>query len=117
MYAPPTKRSAMGKARVARIFIACGGKCAICRLPIRDGEKYDIEHPDPLWAGGSDDDARLVVVHVRCHSGKTAAEAKQRARRNETIARGYVGNERPQSRWKKKLATKAHPFGETVERE
>lgn len=90
-YAPATKRSTMTKARVARIFIACGGKCHVCGQAIRDGEKYDIEHPDPLWAGGSDNDAKLRLVHVRCHKGKTADEAKQRARRNATIARGYVG--------------------------
>lgn len=117
MYASPAKRKAMTEARVARIFLANGGKCGICGNPILDGEKYDIEHPDPLWAGGSDDDAKLYPVHMRCHAPKTATEAGQRAKRNETIARGYVGNRKPKSPLIKKLPTKAHPFGQTVRRQ
>lgn len=110
-YAQPSKRGGMTEARIARIFLACGGKCSLCGLPIRDGDKFDIEHPDPLWAGGSDDDAALRLAHVRCHAGKTGTEAKQRAARNATIARGYVGagsSRKPfpgskRDRWKKRM--------------
>ncbi len=115
-YDPPTKRAAMSKPRIARIFVANDGKCAICGNPIRIGEDFDIEHPDPLWAGGSDNDLDLTIVHERCHAPKTAAEATQRAKRNKVIASGYVGFRKPKSQFKKKLPSRSHPFGETVRR-
>jgi hypothetical protein len=100
-FAQPTKRSHMSKSRAARIFFRCDGKCGICGLDIR-GE-YEIEHPDPLWAGGSDDDERLYPVHLKCHAPKTAVEAGQRAKRNRIVAAGYVGNRKPKSRFKRKV--------------
>lgn len=109
----PTDRRGMSKARAAKIFLRCNGRCGICGNQIR-GEAYDIEHPDPLWAGGSDDDAKLYPVHVKCHAGKTAVEAGQRAKRNRIIAKGYVGNRKPPSKFKRKLATKRNPFPHTT---
>jgi hypothetical protein len=88
----PTKRRAMTKARAANIFLANQGRCYLCGRQIRDGEKYEIEHPDALWAGGSDDDAALKPVHVKCHAGKTKAEAAERAKRNRIVTTGFVGD-------------------------
>jgi hypothetical protein len=94
----PTKRRKMTKARAANIFLVNNGRCYLCGLQIRDGEPWEVEHPDALSLGGSDDDADLRPVHVRCHKGKTAAEAPVRAKRNDLITKGYVGNKR-KSRW------------------
>lgn len=115
-YDTTTKRGHMTKARLARIFLAANGVCHICCLLVRDGERWDAEHIVPLSMGGADDDANLRPAHVRCHKTKSAAEAGQRAKRNETIARGYVGNRKPKSPLIKKLPTKAHPFGQTIRR-
>jgi 5-methylcytosine-specific restriction endonuclease McrA len=92
-YVVPTKRSHMSKARAARIFVARNGICGICGVQIR-GEAYEIEHPDPLWAGGSDDDAELWPVHVKCHAPKTAAESGQRAKRDRIVTAGWAGKPR-----------------------
>jgi hypothetical protein len=56
-----------------------------------------------LWAGGSDDDAELWPVHVKCHAVKSAGEAGQRAKRDRIVAAGYVGNRKPKSKWKRKM--------------
>lgn len=101
-FIPPTPRAGMSKARATRIFVRCNGRCGICGNQIR-GEAYDIEHPDPLWAGGSDDDDKLYPVHVKCHAPKTAREAGDRAKRNRIISKGYVGARKPKSKFKRKL--------------
>ncbi len=90
-YIAPTKRGHMSKARAVRIFLANNGVCYLCGNQIR-GEAYEIEHPDALSLGGSDNDADLRPVHVKCHKGKTATDTRQRAKRNRIIAKGYVGN-------------------------
>lgn len=99
-YLAPNKRRRMSKSRAARIFLTNQGRCGLCGRQIR-GEAYDIEHPDPLWAGGTDDDDKLYPVHVKCHAPKTAAEAGQRAKRNRIIAKGYVGGRKAKSKFKR----------------
>lgn len=116
-FIPPTKRSKMTKARAAKIFLNRNGICWKCRLQIR-GEKWTVEHPQALALGGSDEDADLWPIHLtKCRKTKDASDAAAIARRNRIITASYVSNERPPSKWKRKLPTKAHPFGETVERE
>jgi len=110
-FIPPTKRRKMTKARVAKIFLAANGVCHICGCQIR-GEPYEIEHPDALSLGGSDDDADLRPVHVRCHKGKTAAEAPVRAERNRLITKSYVGKRK--SRWPSRPFQKRQKRAEAV---
>lgn len=98
-YDPPTKRKAMTQPRAARIFVARDGMCAICDLPIYDGEPWEVEHPDQLSMGGSDDDSKLTVVHVRCHKTKTRADAGDRAKRNRIITASYAA--KPKSKLSK----------------
>lgn len=107
VYLPPTERRGMSKARAAKIFLRCNGVCGICGRQIR-GEAYEIEHPDPLWAGGSDEDDRLYPVHVKCHAPKTAREAGDRAKRNRIVTQGWAG--KPRSRLRKPPGTK-HVWG------
>lgn len=90
-FIPPTKRRAMTKIRRTKIFLARNGRCYLCGRQIRDGEKYEIEHPEALDLGGPDDDADLWPVHVACHKRKTAADRKQIKKRNDAIDRGYAG--------------------------
>ena len=93
-YSPPTQRRTMTKARATRIFVAADGICCVCGCRIRDGEDWEIEHPDELADGGSDDDADLRPVHLRCHRPKTAKARAVRAKRNRIITAGYVGKPR-----------------------
>jgi 5-methylcytosine-specific restriction endonuclease McrA len=85
----------MSEARAARIFLAAKGKCHICGNAIRDGEAWDADHVEPLWAGGADDDANLAPAHVKCHAGKTGTEAGHRSRRNKAITASFKGKRRP----------------------
>jgi 5-methylcytosine-specific restriction endonuclease McrA len=70
----------------ATIFMKANGVCAVCSMQIAPGQDWEVEHPTPLWASGSDDGADLAPVHRRCHQAKTRREASQRALR---YARGF----------------------------
>lgn len=51
-------------------------KCGLLWLPERDV----VDHAIPRWAGGSDDDSNLWLLHAEpCHAEKSEAEAAMRA--------------------------------------
>jgi 5-methylcytosine-specific restriction endonuclease McrA len=64
----------------ARIQQLDGSRCAMCGLmwlPERDV----VDHAHPRWAGGSDQDSNLWLLHAEpCHAEKSAEEAAMRAR-------------------------------------
>lgn len=94
----PTKRRPMTKARAARIFLREQGRCYLCQIKLRVGiDKYQIEHPDALCLGGSDDDADLRVVCDPCHKAKTAQDAAAKAKRDRIVSAGWAG--RAKSKW------------------
>jgi 5-methylcytosine-specific restriction protein A len=89
-YLAPTKRRKMTKARAAKIFLREQGRCYKCRRRLRVGvDKYQIEHPDPLCLGGSDDDADLRVICDDCHKPKTAQDAAAKAKRDRIITSSF----------------------------
>lgn len=98
-FSPPTKRRPMTKARATAIFVREDGVCYLCGNPIVAGEAWEVEHPDELADGGSDDDAVLKPVHVRCHKPKSAAARTARAKRNRIITQGCVSVRPKHSRW------------------
>jgi 5-methylcytosine-specific restriction endonuclease McrA len=52
-------------------------KCGLLWLPERDV----VDHRVPRWAGGSDDDSNLWLLHAEpCHAEKSEEEAAMRAR-------------------------------------
>ena len=74
------------------------GCCYKCRRKLRIGvDKYQIEHPDPLCLGGSDDDADLRVICDDCHKPKTAEDAAEKARRDRIVTSAWV--ERAKPKW------------------
>lgn len=91
-YIAHTPRRRMTRTRAAKIFLAKGGICFICRRRIQgDSEAWFIEHPDGLAVGGSDDDDDLWPAHVRCKPEKDAVDAKKKAYRDRVVTTGYVG--------------------------
>jgi hypothetical protein len=76
---PRRKLTAKGRATV---FMKASGVCALCSMKISPGQDWEVEHPTPLWASGSDAGADLAPVHRRCHQPKTRTEASQRAKEN-----------------------------------
>lgn len=71
-------------------------KCGLLWLPERDV----VDHRIPRWAGGTDDDSNLWLLHADpCHREKTLEEAAMQARgayvMPEWVARQPVGDRAP----------------------
>lgn len=95
----PTPRRKMTKARAAKIFLREQGRCYVCSIKLRVGiDKYQIEHPDPLCLGGSDDDADLRVICDNCHKAKTAQDVAAKAKRDRVVTAGWEPEPR-KSQW------------------
>lgn len=96
-FTPPTARGSLNRSKRVRVFLANDGKCWICGLRIKDGEKYEIDHRDALILGGSDSEDNLAPAHVKCHRGKSDADLSAKSKRDRIIDRGYVGPEKRKS--------------------
>lgn len=108
-YIAHTPRKAMTRARAAKIFLRENGCCYLCRRKLRVGvDKYEIEHPDPLALGGSDDDADLRVVCIECHKPKTKQDAADKAQRDRTVTSAWEGRAK-KSKWQSQGFRKAEP--------
>ena len=59
------------KARV-ELFARHNGVCHLCSGRIQAGEGWEVSHPNPLAAGGSDDDSNRAPAHAKCHRAHTA---------------------------------------------
>jgi hypothetical protein len=94
--------------------------CAKCQLIT--GGSYHLDHVIPLALGGRDDWGNLQPLCVICHAGKTELDKKLIAKAKRLAGETCVAPSRTplpfgkNSRWKRKLPTKAKPFGERVER-
>jgi len=96
----PTPRRKMTKARAAKIFLREQGRCYVCSIKLRVGiDKYQIEHPDPLCLGGSDDDADLRVICDDCHKAKTKQDVAAKAKRDRIVTAGWQPPEPRKSKW------------------
>lgn len=56
------------------------GLCQQCLQQGRTAIGSVVDHKDPLWNGGSDDDGNKWLLCTPCHDAKTAKEAADRAR-------------------------------------
>ena len=57
--------------------------CGLCQECKRQGKTTlgaAVDHIDPLWNGGSDEDDNKELLCIPCHDAKTAREAAERAR-------------------------------------
>jgi len=62
---------------VARLHETQLGTCFICEQPIDleiQRDSLDIDHIEPLSAGGKDDEANLAITHASCNRSKQAAD-------------------------------------------
>lgn len=81
----------------AKLFLAHGGKCHICGLKIRDGERWEASHPTPIELGGADDETNLAPAHYKCHRALTAeVDIPAIAKSNRVRARA-IGAHRPRN--------------------
>jgi len=111
----PTKRRSMSRARAAKVFLREQGRCYVCSRKLRIGvDKYQIEHPDPLCLGGSDDDADLRVICDDCHKVKTASDLKAKAKRDRIVTAGWQRDERRSSWASRRLGNGNHQHTATT---
>jgi hypothetical protein len=80
------KRKSITKAQRVRVFDLGGGRCYLCELPIKHGEKWEAEHPEFRAGGGSDKIRDLRPAHVNCHKPKSAIDAATLAKTNRSRA-------------------------------
>lgn len=91
----PTPRRKMTQQRAAKIFLREQGCCYVCRRKLRIGvDKYQIEHPDPLCLGGSDNDDDLRVICDDCHKPKTKLDVQAKAERDRVVTATWQRDER-----------------------
>lgn len=78
------------------MFIDAKGICCICGHRIDGVREMWDEHEVPLWAGGSNEKWNRAPAHRACAIGKTAKEAKARAR-GRSFAEFHHGAKRSKS--------------------
>jgi HNH endonuclease len=64
---------------VARLYEMQRGICFICEQPIDlaiHAGSLDIDHVEPLSAGGKDDEANLAITHDSCNRSKQASDLR-----------------------------------------
>ena len=89
-----TTRRPLTRAQKVRIFDLSRGRCHLCGLRIRVGEKWDVEHIKPLWLDGADGPENMAPAHIACHQEKTSGEASDRAKTDAQRA-NYLGIPKP----------------------
>ena len=75
-----TKRRTISKAMRIRVFDAAGGVCHLCKLPIKVGEAWEVDHEKPLWMSGQDIETNMRPAHVDCHATKSKGDAAPKAK-------------------------------------
>ncbi len=95
--------------RMREHYAAIGAPCEICSEPINYSLRYphrmsfSIEHRTPVWAGGSDKDARnLGAAHLSCNAAKGAREGNQlrAARRYQRTVRTTATEQPETTSWR-----------------
>jgi HNH endonuclease len=64
---------------LARLHEAQGGDCFICEQPIDltvQAGSLDIDHVEPLHAGGKDDETNFAITHDSCNRSKQASDLR-----------------------------------------
>jgi 5-methylcytosine-specific restriction endonuclease McrA len=64
----------------ARVWLRCGGRCALTGKKLSAGDDVDFDHITPLSMGGEHRELNLQLVSRAAHREKTAAEAPGRAK-------------------------------------
>lgn len=93
-----TKRRSMTPTRRLRIFEAHKGICVTCKLPIKAGDKWFIEHIRALELGGEDTDENCGPAHtITCKAVKDA-EDHSRAAKAKRVKQRHLGIKAPKAK-------------------
>ncbi len=67
------------KALITRLHESQAGNCFICEAPVDldlHADSVDIDHVEPLSAGGKDDETNLALAHAACNRSKQASDLR-----------------------------------------
>lgn len=93
-----TTRKHRTKKERARLFKLHGGKCHLCDMPIKAGEKWELEHVIAWELTRDDSDENVKPAHSRCHAPKTHGEDRpriQKAKNQEAAHMGFKKSSKP----------------------
>ena len=104
------KRIRLSDKKRLKLFLERNGVCCLCHERIEVGQKWIVEHIQPLWLNGTNDWENLAPSHENCAKSKTQREAKERAK-GRRIAEKHYGARQPRSvmpgsrasPWKRKI--------------
>ena len=93
-----------------RIFEREKHICHLSGRKIRPGEKWELDHDKPLWAGGENRESNLFPVLAKEHKKKSAKDQIQQAK-ERTKLKKHLGIRKPKhvipgskaSKWKKRM--------------
>jgi len=85
-----TPRKPLSPRERLKLFESHGGRCVICKQPIRSGERWIDEHIIPLGLGGSNDMSNRGPAHFKCAETKTSDDLPRiaKAKRSKMAALG-----------------------------
>lgn len=63
-----------------RVFDAHGGICAACKLKIKTGEDWQLDHAAALINGGLNQESNLQPLHIECHVEKTGEDVAEKSK-------------------------------------
>jgi len=93
-----TKRKAMTPARRLRIWETHSGVCVTCKLPIKAGDRWFIEHIRALELGGDDTDDNCGPAHtITCKAVKDADD-HHRAAKAKRVKQNHLGIKAPKAK-------------------
>ncbi|QKV17818.1 HNH endonuclease [Oricola thermophila] len=80
-----------------RVFDRHEGVCHICKLPIKPGETWHLDHVIALIEGGENKESNLAPAHAHCNLAKAAQESARKSKVNRTRQK-HIGAVKPKGR-------------------
>lgn len=77
-----------------RIFDRDNGTCHLCKLPIKVGETWHLDHIKALINGGENRESNLAPAHAHCHMAKTREDVAEKKKVNR-VRQKHTGAVRP----------------------
>jgi 5-methylcytosine-specific restriction endonuclease McrA len=77
-----------------RVFDAHGGVCHVCKLPIKQGETWHLDHVIALIEGGENRETNLAPAHAHCNMAKANGEKMRKAKVQRTRQK-HTGARKP----------------------
>lgn len=83
-----------------RIVMRQDGRCEGCTREFSPKLKPEFDHRPALCNGGQNRESMIVAVCHECHSGRTAADIKERAK-TKRMQKARLGIDKPKPRYRK----------------